>query len=64
MMPAWSTFTKKIILREFSDRIATTVGRVLLHEIVPEEIPFSVTNKVMKKKELADLIDEAVPPLR
>ena len=35
----------------------TTVGRVLLYEIVPEEIPFDIINKVMSKKMLADLID-------
>ncbi|MEW6351302.1 MAG: DNA-directed RNA polymerase subunit beta' [Thermodesulfobacteriota bacterium] len=50
---------EKVILREFTDRITTTVGRIILREIVPEEIPFSVINRVMKKKELADLIDEA-----
>ena len=37
--------------------IETTVGRVLLKEILPEEIPFSLINKVMKKGELANLID-------
>jgi len=35
----------------------TTVGRVLLYEIIPEEIPFDIINKVMNKKELAGLID-------
>ncbi len=35
----------------------TTVGRVLLKEIIPEEIPFALINKVMKKGELANLID-------
>jgi DNA-directed RNA polymerase subunit beta' len=35
----------------------TTVGRALLSEIVPEEIPFSVYNKVLGKKDLAELID-------
>ena len=37
--------------------VETTVGRVLLREIIPEEIPFSLVNKVMKKNELANLID-------
>ena len=36
-----------------------TVGRVLLYEIVPHEIPFAEVNKVMKKKELGALIDLA-----
>jgi DNA-directed RNA polymerase subunit beta' len=35
----------------------TTVGRVLLYEIVPPEIPFSEVNRIMKKKELSSLID-------
>ncbi len=35
----------------------TTTGRVLLKEIVPDKIPFEYINKVMRKKELADLID-------
>jgi len=37
--------------------VQTTVGRVLLREILPEEIPFHLINKVMKKNELANLID-------
>jgi DNA-directed RNA polymerase subunit beta' len=39
--------------------VDTTVGRVLLYEIVPHEIPFAEVNKVMKKKELGMLIDLA-----
>ncbi len=35
----------------------TTVGRALLSEIVPEEIPFKAYNKVLGKKDLAELID-------
>ena len=38
--------------------VSTTVGRILLREIVPPEIPFSFVNKVMNKKELAALIDQ------
>ena len=37
--------------------VETTVGRVLLKEVLPEEIPFALINKVMKKNELANLID-------
>src|SRR5262249_45443508 len=37
--------------------VKTTVGRVLLYEICPPEIPFVSVNKVMGKKQLADLID-------
>lgn len=35
----------------------TTVGRVLLYEIVPRVVPFPNINKVLGKKELANLID-------
>ncbi|MGE5252882.1 MAG: DNA-directed RNA polymerase subunit beta', partial [Planctomycetaceae bacterium] len=38
--------------------VSTTVGRILLREIVPPEIPFSFVNRVMNKKELANLIDQ------
>ena len=37
--------------------IDTTVGRILLGEVLPEEIPFEFINKVMDKKQLANLID-------
>jgi DNA-directed RNA polymerase subunit beta' len=39
--------------------VDSTVGRVLLYDIVPREIPFAEVNKVMKKKELGGLIDLA-----
>jgi DNA-directed RNA polymerase subunit beta' len=38
--------------------VETTVGRALLSEIVPQQIPFSGYNKTMDKKSLADLIDK------
>jgi DNA-directed RNA polymerase subunit beta' len=38
---------------------STTVGRAMLSEIVPTEIPFSAYNKVLGKKDLAELIDVA-----
>src|SRR5262245_5049306 len=37
--------------------VDTTVGRVLLYEIVPRELRFAEVNKVMKKKELGHLVD-------
>ena len=37
--------------------VDTTTGRVLLYEVVPDEVPFEYVNKVMKKKDLAELID-------
>src|SRR5437870_112119 len=36
--------------------VETTVGRVLLADVVPPEIPFAEINRVMKKKELGALI--------
>jgi DNA-directed RNA polymerase subunit beta' len=50
----------KVRLRENGNenRVETTVGRVLLREILPPEIPFSFVNKVLNKKELATLIDQ------
>ena len=35
----------------------TTVGRILLMEVVPKQIDFNMINKVMTKKELGNLID-------
>ena len=46
-----------IKVRIDGELIDTTTGRVLLRDIVPDEIPFHYTNKVMNKKELANLID-------
>ena len=39
-------------------REKTTVGRVLLNDIVPSAVPFKSYNKVMNKKTLAELIDK------
>jgi len=47
----------RIKVRIAGEFVETTVGRVLLLEILPEEIPFALINKVMKKSELANLID-------
>jgi len=37
----------------------TTVGRTLLFYLIPKTLPFGNFNKVMKKKEISNLIDEA-----
>ncbi len=37
--------------------VSTTVGRAILHDICPPEVPFEAVNKVMGKKQLAELID-------
>ncbi len=47
----------KIEVRIAGEIVETTVGRVLLYEIVPPELPFEVVNAVMTKKKLAELID-------
>ncbi len=39
------------------ERIESTVGRVLLREVVPESIPFEYINRVMTKKQVGELID-------
>jgi len=39
------------------ERVDTTVGRVLLREVVPDAIDFKHVNRVMGKKQVADLID-------
>jgi len=38
--------------------VETTVGRVLLYEQCPPEVPFEMVNSVMGKKQLAELIDK------
>jgi DNA-directed RNA polymerase subunit beta' len=48
-----------IVVRLGGQRLETTVGRVLLYEIVPAEIEFAKVNRVMKKRELGELIDIA-----
>ncbi len=35
----------------------TTVGRVILSDFLPEEVPFEAVNKTMRKKDIAKLID-------
>ncbi len=47
----------RIKVRMDGQLLDTTAGRVLLREIVPQEIPFEIYNRPMRKKELANLID-------
>ena len=37
----------------------TSVGRAILSDVVPREVPFETVNRVMNKKALADLIDKS-----
>jgi len=48
-----------ITVRTNGKRVETTVGRVLLYEVVPPEVEFSHLNKVMNKRSLGDLVDVA-----
>ncbi len=47
----------KIKVRRQGEIVETTVGRVLLGELLPDNVPFSHVNQVMGKKQLAKLID-------
>ena len=47
----------KVTVRMDGQRVETTVGRVLLYDVVPKAIPFSAVNKVLDKKQLQNLID-------
>lgn len=46
-----------IKVRINNEIVETTVGRVLFNEIVPKDIPFSMVNKELTKKELGKLIE-------
>ncbi len=47
----------KIQIKIDGELVDTTVGRVVLKEIIPECIEFDVVNKVMDKRQLAELVD-------
>ena len=47
----------KVKVRLKDEMKDTTVGRIILYESIPKEIPFDAINKVMNKKELANLVD-------
>ncbi|MCU0664670.1 MAG: DNA-directed RNA polymerase subunit beta', partial [Myxococcota bacterium] len=49
----------EIVVRMKGKLVRTSVGRVLLWEIIPRGIPFEMVNKVMDKKALSQLIDAA-----
>jgi DNA-directed RNA polymerase subunit beta' len=48
----------KVWVRMDGVRVETTVGRVMLYDIVPKRLPFDAINKVMDKKQLQALIDQ------
>ena len=47
----------KVVCRIDGVRKETTVGRVMLYDIVPEKVGFDAINKVLDKKQLGNLID-------
>ncbi|MGA9522707.1 MAG: DNA-directed RNA polymerase subunit beta', partial [Myxococcaceae bacterium] len=47
----------KVVCRIDGKRYDTTVGRVLLWEVVPRKLGFETINKVMDKKQLGGLVD-------
>src|SRR5688500_8207660 len=46
-----------IKVRISGELVTSTVGRVLLYEVIPSGLPFKLVNRVMGKKQLGDLID-------
>lgn len=48
-----------IKVRIQGEMVETTTGRILVREILPPELPFGLVNRVMSKKELKTLINEA-----
>jgi len=48
-----------IKVRMDGEMVNTTTGRILMWEIIPDEIPFAFINQVMDKKALGELIDQA-----
>ncbi len=46
-----------IRVRMNGEIIETSVGRILLSEVIPEDIPFDLINRPMTKKQVASLVD-------
>lgn len=49
----------KIRVRIGDQIVETTTGRVILYDVIPEEIEFNSVNRLIKKKDLEVLIDHA-----
>jgi DNA-directed RNA polymerase subunit beta' len=47
----------RVKVRMDGNLVNTTPGRILLREVIPEVIPFSVINRVMDKKSIGQLVD-------
>ncbi|MBW2278123.1 MAG: DNA-directed RNA polymerase subunit beta', partial [Deltaproteobacteria bacterium] len=49
----------EVIVRIDGERVRTSVGRVLVRDIMPHGLEFKLVNKVLDKKALSNLIDSA-----
>ncbi|MAU07890.1 MAG: DNA-directed RNA polymerase subunit beta', partial [Deltaproteobacteria bacterium] len=49
----------RIILRLDGQRVESTVGRVLLSQVIPKEVPYEFINRHLKKKQMSELVDVA-----
>ncbi|MCI5132038.1 MAG: DNA-directed RNA polymerase subunit beta', partial [Candidatus Electrothrix sp. EH2] len=47
----------RVKVRLNGELVETTIGRILVGELLPESIPFAVVNKELSKKELGFLVD-------
>jgi DNA-directed RNA polymerase subunit beta' len=47
----------RVKVRLKGELVATTVGRIIVGELLPESVPFAVVNKELSKKELGFLVD-------
>ncbi len=57
LVPVWTEDTDENVVEARGELISTTVGRVLFHGIVPNELPFHLVDRAMSKKALGELID-------
>ena len=48
----------RILVRIDNELVQTTTGRVIMGEILPKGMPFSVVNRLLDKKSLSDLISQ------
>ena len=47
----------KIKVRMAGEMVDTTVGRIILSSVIPEEVPFAFINRHLNKKQLGELVD-------
>ncbi len=47
----------RVKIRKDGELVETTMGRIILSQLLPQSVPFKEINKVMSKKALAKLID-------